>query len=155
PWDEENQYSVNARALLFDDQNEFWVGSSLGLYKFNRKKDAFEPLFKKNEDGTHTRVQHLFIDKSSNLWVGTEIAGLYSSDLKPRKFNLVDKSLMSNPVIWSIFEDVDGQTWYATERGITVLNSQKNKSSFVLENTDEPLISKGDYVITLSGNKDK
>lgn len=155
PLDEENQYSVNARALLFDNQKEFWVGSSQGLFKFNRKKDAFEPLFKKNEDGTHTKVQHLFIDMSNNLWVGTEIAGLYTSDLKPRKFNLVDKTLLSNPVIWSIFEDVDGQTWYATEKGITVLNKQKNKSSFVLENTNEPLISRGDYVITLTGNKDK
>jgi PAS domain S-box-containing protein len=151
--DEKSSLSVNARAFYFDEQKNLWSGSSQGLFRLNRKTDQFETIFGRNEDGSITRIYSLYIDRSKNFWIGTEISGLRIADLKPRKFEQVDNSLLSNPVIWSIYEDVDGFVWLATEKGITILDPTKTKSEFVLAKEQEPLLQSGDYIITITGNE--
>ncbi len=152
--DEKSSLSVNNRAFYFDEDQNLWSGSSQGLFRYNRKTDEFESVFGRNDDGSITRIYSLYIDRTKNFWIGTEISGLRIADLKPRKFEQVDNQLLSNPVIWSVYEDIDGYVWLATEKGITVLNPSKTKSEFILAKEQEPLIQNGDYVISLTGNKD-
>lgn len=58
-------------------------------------------------------INNLYIDRSRNLWVGTEGAGAFKLDLKPPKFNCFAPATPKNAgyMVKSIYQTIKGDIW--------------------------------------------
>ena len=72
-------------AVVSDDLNLKWMGTENGITKFNgfdfdyiKPSDQFKELLNEN-------IETLFVDKNSNLWIGTKSGGLSLFDIKNNK----------------------------------------------------------------------
>ena len=83
--------------LCLSSNNELWIGTGNGLYKFNISNEKFTNI-KNDPDDTSgsyfvNSVNTLFEDKNGYLWIGSGRNGLFRYDLKIKifknyKFNL-------------------------------------------------------------------
>ena len=68
-------------------------------------------------DGATVAINSLLIDRSNALWVGTINQGIYRVfDGKAEHFQSTDG--LSSDVISNIYEDIEGNIWVATSKGI-------------------------------------
>lgn len=133
-------------------KERFFVGNSLGFWEYDSLTDAFVPLIKYSED-TNARVQAIYIDKSTNLWIGTELTGLLKANIKPKRFEVIPNEVLPNKVIWSMYEDEENQIWVVTEEGVAVLSPDFKKIKWILNDPKEPIKKAGDFPITITGHK--
>jgi len=65
-------------------------------------------------------INHLYVDRSQNLWIGTDGAGLYRIDIKPSKFHCFptggtkDVSAENGLLVKSIYYDEYGRFWISS-----------------------------------------
>lgn len=57
--------------VLVDFENEIWVGTNAGLYKYNRETDDFK-IFNEKDGLLNPMINVLVEDDENNIWVGTE-----------------------------------------------------------------------------------
>lgn len=59
------------------------------------------------------RVVRMFIDRSQNLWIGTDGGGAYVLDIKPEKFKCFIPSVAGSPgaMVKSLYRGDDGEIW--------------------------------------------
>lgn len=106
------------------------AASTIGLYKYNPKKDDFIPipglpLFFFN---------NIMEDSEGTIWAGTYINGLFSfkmgdKNYKNYRYNVQDKQSLGNNTVNDIFEDSRKNIWVATDGGgLSLLN--KDRSTF-------------------------
>ncbi len=116
--------------MLEDSQNNLWVGTCVGLNKYNNKTGEFTQYFHDPKDPNslvHNEVLHLYEDSSGILWIST-LAGLSKLDLSPPKFTVYQAtsapdSLNSNDVE-AILEDTHGTLWFAAEETLNKWDPQ-------------------------------
>lgn len=115
--------SQTAHTMFRDSRNNTWLGTSRGLYFYDRSADAFvhHPLEGKQNLESKV-VRAIAEDKDNNLWIGTE-NGLflynkinddiqhYSHSLSENPHSLSDKS------VYSIFVSDHGMGWIGTYFG--------------------------------------
>jgi signal transduction histidine kinase/ligand-binding sensor domain-containing protein/DNA-binding response OmpR family regulator len=127
--DEEGQFRQSAsiprtRINSMEEKGAYlFIGSSKGLYVYNTQANGGKPMVKfPNEKITTT-----FLDRSNNLWIGTQQNGL-------RVTNIIEDPLLENTKIYSengkgryylqnnrinkIQEDEAGAIWIATYGGL-------------------------------------
>lgn len=110
-------------------QNLYYAATSKGVYKFSldfkhgitHKKIANKNIIKTNDI--------LILPKENQIWIATD-DGIYVHDYLT--LNLINqyKTLedISNPIITSFVQDLEGRIWASTYSGITVFNPKTNKS---------------------------
>lgn len=133
-----NQLKSNfIESILKTSTGDILLGSSYGLYKYNKLSDDFSLL---NEVPGNLHYHHVLEDSSGNIWVGSSTYGLYvfniankhSINYKSEENNT--KSLSSNAVN-SIFQDSKGNIWIATENGLNRFNEkEKNFTRYSIKN---------------------
>jgi signal transduction histidine kinase/ligand-binding sensor domain-containing protein len=108
--------------LIEDWEDRIWIASDNGVWLFSRAdnrlihyKNDYSRIKTLPADFTKT----LFIDATSNLWIGTDGGGVAKLDLKPGRFNLfpTDKSnypMLTNYFIRCFFEDDRNRIWVGT-----------------------------------------
>jgi len=107
--------SISLRSLIqFDLENECVVSNEL----------IAETLRDKH-------ILSLFWDNSSSLWIGTYGSGVYKYDPKENTiinydFDITDSNSLSDSLVNSIVEDLDGNLWIATQNGLNKLEKHKN-----------------------------
>ncbi|NOX19262.1 MAG: hypothetical protein GXO87_13395 [Chlorobi bacterium] len=99
-------------------ENETGVSAKFIHYKHNPN----EPNSLSNND-----VRNLLVDRSGNLWIGTEHGGLNILNLKTEKFTRYregadDGSHLINDTITSLYQDQSGIIWIGTYKGINRFN---------------------------------
>jgi len=109
----------NVLAILEDTQKNFWVGSSMGLYLFDRKAGT---LTRHNSELGTTRVNALLEDKDGNLWVGTPEDGLrrlntQTGEISYFRYDSTEKASLSNNSVLCIYQDTQGTVWIGTHGG--------------------------------------
>ena len=76
--------------MQFDQYNRLWIGGN-GLllnYDINSKKVIDLKQTKNlNVDFSFNQIQHLFIDRSNILWLGTSNKGVFKMDLENTSFS--------------------------------------------------------------------
>lgn len=97
-----------------------WIGTESGLWRY----DIISGDFTKNTRLPDTPIKNIHISADSVLWVGTD-NGLYiydeqSDNLEHIVHSSKDASSLVNNIIWSIFEDRDGNIWLGTGSGISL-----------------------------------
>jgi signal transduction histidine kinase/ligand-binding sensor domain-containing protein/AraC-like DNA-binding protein len=121
-----------ATSILSDDLNMKWIGTENGITKFNgynydyiKPSDAYTGLLNEN-------IEVLFLDKESNLWIGTKSGGISYLDIKNNSIKdynyLIDNTNEGDLRITSISQDASGQIWIGTwKNGVFVIDFKKNK----------------------------
>jgi ligand-binding sensor domain-containing protein len=112
-----------AFSIVKDDYNRLWIGtgmSGLLCYDLNTGKlKSFVNNPNNHQSLSFNIVRTLFIDRSKNLWIGTDGGGLNKLDLKPQKFSLYAENIF----IKCFYEDENKLLWYGThENGLYQLN---------------------------------
>lgn len=107
-------------------QGELWLALyNLGILRWDRVNNEAE-LLQSYSGGalTDLNISHVFEDSKHNIWVGSNLVGLFQISgvdrvvtLHSHQFN-DSGSLISNR-IHDIFEDSNGRLWVATARGLS------------------------------------
>jgi len=106
-------------------ENNIWVGTRLGLKKFNVNKKIFEDYRFGGNFSEKIKSEHVTCmceDKNTNIWIGTRNNGLYYFDLSKdvsENFmqNKTDKYSVSNDTILSLYCDNSNVMWAGTLGG--------------------------------------
>lgn len=132
------------RAMMVDNQNRLWWGTSAGVFVINLstfKKDSGDieyvyMKYKLTEPGSHQieKINCIMQDDSGRIWLGSEGNGLYmlNSDMDGHfdfiNYNVSD-GLSGNTIIGMV-EDGKGILWISTNRGISSLNLKLTEKIF-------------------------
>lgn len=109
---------LSINALAPSDGGGVWVGSEKGLHLWEGGKQIPLQLPAELEK---SQVFSLLIDHTHNLWVATD-AGLYKIDPRRRQVTGVFHSV-DDPVISAVFEDAEGDIWFANSHGLDRLRT--------------------------------
>jgi len=101
-----------------DHQNNFWIGSSDGVYLFDRKKMSFDLFYK-------TSSWSMIEDEEGDLWFGVS-SGLVRYNIESKEAilylpNEEDIGSLKGDYIYKIYEDNNNQVWVSGSNGISVL----------------------------------
>lgn len=124
-------------SLLRTSSGDILVGTSSGLYRYNKITDDFTLL---NEVPGNRHYSSLLEDNRGNIWAGTLRDGLYYFNLKSNASGYFrndpndKKSLISNDIN-GVFQDSKGNIWVTTESGLCLLNDkEQNFKRFTSKN---------------------
>ncbi len=107
---------------------EIMLGTTRGIYVYDKKKDEFIPLPNIPLYNWYTTILK---DKYGIIWAGTFGNGVNYLDTKSKKegnlrFDARKKNSLSSDRVNCIFEDSRGQLWVATEGGLCKFNRKTN-----------------------------
>jgi signal transduction histidine kinase/ligand-binding sensor domain-containing protein/CheY-like chemotaxis protein/AraC-like DNA-binding protein len=125
----------NTLTTLYEDrESALWIGTWIGLEKFDRATNTFKH-FKPNPSDTGNNasniVRAICEDDFGTLWIGTE-NGLYKFNKVDEKFtylqhNSADSGSISHNSVNTIYEDKNGLFWFGTKRGLDKLDYKSGK----------------------------
>ena len=102
--------------ILKTEDGSILIGTTYGLYRYDRKTDSFEYI----EGPGHRFIHTLYEDSFGTVWVGTYGSGIFFSQDGLRGFETIQDGtghgLESNYITY-FFEDASHQLWVATEGG--------------------------------------
>ncbi len=98
---------------LYDRGDKLWIGGDHGLFRFRDGK--WSEVIEREDKWT---VSILFADRSGKLWIGTEDRGVFLYEAGNIK-HYDETSGLSEGEVREIFEDLNGNTWVITKKGIT------------------------------------
>lgn len=144
-----NSSSINDNkvwSIASDLDGNVWFGTQRGLAKYQKQSDSFERYIYRintNEDSPVFPIRSIYIDKDNLLWFGTFGAGLFSFDIKNKKFQNhtftnSNKDAKKDVVIFHIKEDDNKRLWLAAASGLAVYNKKtKNYSRYFSDSNNE------------------
>lgn len=106
--------------------DEFWLGTTLGLYVFNKKTKIIKP-YKDTEEIENSPIYDLLTTKKGTIWIAT-FDGLF---FKEKKGNFVNYSFKNKSFnykeILTLHEDSNGNLWMGTrENGVVFIDTETN-----------------------------
>ena len=106
---------LSAATIASTRSGDIYLGTTSGLYRYDRTADRFESCPEFGSDFIHT----LYEDSRGNLWVGTYGDGLWTGkDGQYRHITLSDQDFgLTSDYITSIREDSRHRLWVLTETG--------------------------------------
>jgi sensor histidine kinase YesM/ligand-binding sensor domain-containing protein len=107
-----------------NDENELFVSSRQGLFKFNRSKDSFEPLEITNE--TTQSYGRMAFDQNGLLWIGS-INGLLAIDINRKEVVKDFDNFEEMGEVDYLAIDKDDKVWFHCGMGYWCYNQQSNQ----------------------------
>ncbi|NUO82922.1 hypothetical protein HUU05_22860, partial [candidate division KSB1 bacterium] len=102
--------AIHADPLAPDD---LWIGSEIGLRRYEAKRDRFVRYAFSSADSLYreaTHVKAIFADEAGEIWVGTKGGGLFHVDRASARLVQEPQSLRHEQ-IWSIVQERGGALW--------------------------------------------
>ena len=147
---------IMVNSLLWDKERDcLWVGTEGHLYCFDITTRIITPL----PFLVGNSFKSLSFDAEDHLLIGTD-AGLFVFDFKSDSLSQVvhdsrNSSSLCNNIIWDIFKDKDRNIWLATNRGISLAQTNTGRQyvhlSEIVHSSDGNLFTRifldsfGDY----------
>lgn len=121
----------NVYALTYDNQNNIWIGTLNGLFRYN---ESSKELFQINtSELSSEQTLFLKLDSKNRLWIGGERSlGVYDLNInklknyKPDDYN----GTISNGAINCIIEDSKNNIWFGTRGGFCKYEENDNFKSY-------------------------
>jgi Signal transduction histidine kinase len=115
---EKSLYYSSVYALCKDNQGTVWVGTPLGLNKYNPKEDNFERV----KELYLTGISNIVQDRKGDIWVGTGEKGLYRLNKRTNRWKSYayregQKSSLQNNKVSTVCVDDNNQLWVGTDGG--------------------------------------
>ncbi|MCX2454045.1 triple tyrosine motif-containing protein [Pedobacter sp. PLR] len=99
--------------------DEIWIGTYGGLFKYQAGKIKEIPIPSKLEDTRN--INFLYNDRQKNIWIGTVYGGLWCYNGK----SIVPMALDRHSIAYNaILEDTKGRIWVSTNAGCFLLNKK-------------------------------
>lgn len=122
-----------AFCFLRTSEGKLLVGTSRGLYYFNKKKNKFEMP---PEIPGDILVTSIIEDHTGKIWIGTKSNGAYWFDPATHENSHLqndpgNKNSLSNNSINDVYEDSQGNIWFATDGG-GLSKLSKNRTQFTV-----------------------
>ena len=130
---------------IFEDHNKIlWIGTTAGLFYDDQKDSTFNPKLYKYKGKTLNRAFTFLEDEKNNLWVGSNIHGLWKIDSTRKDVIYYNKKYknkyhLSNNIVHDIVQDRSGRIWISTKGGgINVKEPGKTKLYQIKSRTINP-----------------
>lgn len=129
--------TVPIRKFEMFDSGSMLIGSDgmgvwmLDLFSFRVKK-----IFHENEDEKFSLngngVYDIYKDRANRIWIGTYTGGVNILDPTAINFKIIshqtnNSQSLGNSIVNSVFEDQNGNLWFGTNNGVSVLQKKNNK----------------------------
>lgn len=140
--EEDQETKLSPRCLYVDRQQQLWIGTAHGLYRYAPATGAVK-LIANNKTGAASQdneIKTITGDSDGQIWVGTT-RGLYT--LQPDGASISPYRaipLLNDQLINCIRPDKDHQLWIGTEEGLMVLNTRTHSVDHYLP-ADENIYS--------------
>lgn len=113
---------IRPRALLVDQDNHLWVGTSdIGLLKLDLSTNTFTHFGADPEDPNSCPgdyVNTIYEDRQGQIWVGTAQGAGRLNQATGQFTVLTEEDGLPNNYVFSIVEDIPGRFWLTTNRGL-------------------------------------
>lgn len=126
---------LKVNALVATADNQLWVGTDSGVVRWDGTKltkKGIPPLL------DHVQALAMLVDRDSNLWVGTNELGILRVNAQGVA-TLPAPTGESRQAVTAIFEDREGDLWFASANGVERLRD----SPFVTYSLPEGIPSDG------------
>lgn len=125
--------------MVFKDSKErIWIGTKIGLYRYNRQKNSFDNFNYNKNDNTslsHSHCTSINEDNEGNIWIGT-LDGLNRFDEEKEHFvHFGEIAGLPDNVISNLLFDNSGYLWLTTNKGLSKLNISALLSDDQLSNS--------------------
>lgn len=119
---------LNFHAIAEDDDGVLWLGSNLGLYRFDPKQQVFKNFrYESSSPGSlsNNRVNSVFFDHAKTMWIGTQ-NGLDRFDRSQNRFAAYYESAgLAGNVVSCVLEDGHHALWMSTNNGLSTFDAQR------------------------------
>ncbi|MFN8346631.1 MAG: two-component regulator propeller domain-containing protein [Spirosomataceae bacterium] len=138
PTDASSRALVYSIRTLLTDGTILWIGTDMGLYRYNLKSKSFQVFCKSDELGcipdnsVSALVKH---PKTGELLVGNRNGMFSSLNLDSEYFSRIDINVRESSEITCLFFDKSGKLWVST-RGDGVFCYNETKKQFINYQSD-------------------
>ncbi|NVK54863.1 MAG: EAL domain-containing protein [Alteromonadaceae bacterium] len=158
----------NIWQMISASNDLLWLGTDIGLLRLSRDKDGWQSryILEPSTDGiafSRQDIRALAITPNNDLWLGSYLNGAIYWSPKSLYFKTVQNytdhksvKVLSDNVVWSIYEDDDQTLWVGTDNGLTHYNQRTGESEFYIVNpgsTEQYSIHSISKIIPLPGNQ--
>ena len=146
--------NINVRRLLYDNDNNLWIGTynGLGVVGLNKEITVLKSSFNDNSSLTKNSIKSLFKDQKGSIWVGTYYGGLNIWDKSNVNFINITQKQNSMGLSYSVVSSIanyKNSLFFGTEGGgVTVCNTTNNTYTYINKATNKAL--KDDNIKALS-----
>ncbi len=121
----------NDSTTLFGDQiwsinqdanNKLWIGTNMGICRFNYEKENFTRFDITNLSKT------IEFDKNNNMWIATRGEGVFYYEIKTGKIqHYTTEHGLSQNFVFGVIPANEKELWFTTENGLSRFNSTTEK----------------------------
>lgn len=138
---------VPVRSIVKDKYNNILIGfDGAGIRVMDAITLQMKDVWIKDEDNpgglSDNSVHDIYCDAEDRIWISTWFAGITIIDFKKPKLELIKHMFNINSILASqvnsILKDSDGDIWFATHSGISLLNNSSRRWTYLrdLENSE-------------------
>ncbi|MCF8234450.1 MAG: histidine kinase [Bacteroidales bacterium] len=129
--DNPNSLSNNfVRSFFEGPEGLIWIGTEQGINLFNEQTGEFSVIKKsenKNSFLPSNDIRDIFLDSRGFYWIGTRDSGIVKVNMQTHAYEIfrhdpTDSMNLCDNFVLKINEDIAGNIWIATERGLNVYN---------------------------------
>lgn len=144
--DENQQYSNRIRTIFEDNEGKLFFGTRAGLYVLNTPGNKFIHFASSEHIFTTLNSNSVicnYTDNQGGIWLGTYYGGVNYTNIEYKPFIIYsnkdnDKHFLNNPNVFAFNEDVNGNLYVCTEKGINILNKNTNTFKYLVSNPRDP-----------------
>ncbi|AUP79762.1 hybrid sensor histidine kinase/response regulator transcription factor [Flavivirga eckloniae] len=153
-YDVSNKSSIDSNLIycaFLDSDNNLWVGTNVGLNRYNRDLDSFERVdFKSNISSLNVSVKSLIEDSEKNLIIATYGKGMLKMSIQTNDISkiILEADTKNSLFINSLSKSNKGVIYVGTNMGLRILDDDTLKK-VIIDNKDYSKVF-DTYVETLS-----
>ncbi len=141
-------------AFLEDRQKKLWVGSSGGLYWYDRAEDCFKQLWlPPGRNHAQPTVRHLLEDKQGAIWVSTSdyLLKLQKNATEKQQIDalIYGKDTLKLSGVSTLKEDRDGNFWIGTDNGLIKWQPQTGRFWHFVNEPENPKSLIGNMILDI------